>query len=209
MFNLINLIVNKVKTYLNTHYKQILCTISALIMVATLVRNIPAIWTIYSFYYPKVSLSEKYKEELLLKLNQSTPEMYENKKPNTKQEINLEITKAALKHKLDPKLLNCILQVESNHDLTRISNTGDYGIGQVHIKSWKKFNSLQLTTNLNYSINASAEILSFYKQGFSPNETRTWPCRYNIGGIMLSKGNAGYRCELYLSKLNKCLLSLN
>jgi soluble lytic murein transglycosylase-like protein len=123
--------------------------------------------------------------------------------------LNRYIDEAAIKHNVDPSLLNCIFHVESTHTLDAVSKTGDYGIGQINIRSWKKFSPDRLLTDLQYSINASAEVLSFYKQLAAQDEPTTWPCRYNVGGASLTKGTVGARCVHYMSKLNSCLQSKN
>lgn len=117
------------------------------------------------------------------------------------------INEQSAKHSLDPKLLACIFYVESSNRLEAVSHTQDYGIGQVNVATWKQYDAHKLVTDLRYSVAASAEILSFYKQLAQKDEPRTWACRYHIGGGSLTTKNRGARCELYLEKLNSCMLA--
>ncbi len=115
------------------------------------------------------------------------------------------IDDVAVSYGLDKQLFHCILQVESNKQLGAINSvTGDYGIGQINSKSWKKFDTAKLTTNMEYSLKAAAEVLSFYKQLKQADEPRQWACRYNVGPGDLTQRNRGLNCELYLEKLAKC-----
>ena len=116
------------------------------------------------------------------------------------------INDVAAQYGLDKQLFHCVLQVESNKRLGAVNElTGDYGIGQINARSWKKFDVNRLTTDLEYSLKASAEVLSFYKQLKQVEEPRQWACRYNVGPGALSQGNRGYNCEVYLEKLTNCL----
>jgi soluble lytic murein transglycosylase-like protein len=116
------------------------------------------------------------------------------------------IDNVAAQYGLDKQLFHCVLQVESNKRLGAVNElTGDYGIGQINSKSWKKFDTNRLTTDLQYSLNASAEVLSFYKQLKQQDEPRQWACRYNVGPGPLTQRNRAYNCEIYLEKLSSCL----
>jgi Transglycosylase SLT domain len=116
------------------------------------------------------------------------------------------IDSVAAQYGLDKQLFHCVLQVESNKRLEAVNElTGDYGIGQINARSWRKFDIKRLTTDLQYSLNASAEVLSFYRQLKQQDEPRQWACRYNVGPGDLTQGKRGYNCEVYLEKLTSCL----
>jgi soluble lytic murein transglycosylase-like protein len=121
-------------------------------------------------------------------------------------ELDSLINATAASYGLDKQLFHCVLQVESNKRLGAVNElTGDYGIGQINSKSWRKFDTNRLTTDLQYSLNASAEVLSFYRQLKQQDEPRQWACRYNVGPGDLTQGKRGYNCEVYLEKLTSCL----
>jgi len=132
------------------------------------------------------------------------PELEEQvKQPNKLDKL---IDDVAASYGLDKQLFHCVLTVESNKRLGAVNDvTGDYGIGQINARSWRKFDINRLTTDMEYSLRASAEVLSFYKQLKQQDEPRQWACRYNVGPGSLTQGNRGYNCELYLEKLTNCL----
>ena len=119
------------------------------------------------------------------------------------------ITNSALKHNLERSTLSCILKIESGYRLNAESTTKDYGIGQINERTikWLKLDKDKLLNNLEYSVDAAASHLNYLQQLLKPSYNRTWPCAYNVGVAGLIGRNKGYLCELYLSRLNECILS--
>lgn len=115
------------------------------------------------------------------------------------------VHKTAVAHNLDPADFLCVLKIESSLKLNSISDTGDYGIGQINIKTWKQFEPERLLKDLQYSLNASASILSYYKQLKAQEEPETWVCRYNVGPGSLQRSSRYEACQAYLNKFFKCL----
>ncbi len=74
------------------------------------------------------------------------------------------ISKASTKHKLERRLLSCLYYVESSYRVNVISNTEDYGIGQINGVTARalKIDTYRLVTDLAYSVDQSAAILSHY-----------------------------------------------
>lgn len=141
---------------------------------------------------------------LPLQVPVALPELEEQVKVPSDQDKLINDT-AAL-YGLDKQLFHCVLHVESGKRLGAINEvTGDYGIGQINSRSWKKFDTNRLTTDLEYSLKAAAEVLSFYKQLKQADEPRQWACRYNVGPGPFNKRNRAANCETYLQKLANCL----
>ena len=114
------------------------------------------------------------------------------------------ITDAAKKHNLDRTYLSCLLKIESEYRITAVSKTHDIGIGQINAHTAESFGMdiKRLTTDINYSVDKAAYMLAYYKW-LKGEESRTWPCRYNVGPGPLS----GYRaiaCENYLERFYAC-----
>jgi len=119
------------------------------------------------------------------------------------------ITAASVKYKLERRLLSCLYFVESTYTLNVISRTRDHGIGQVNERTAKGFHMdvARLTSDLAYSIDRSAYMLSHYQQLKRSEEPRTWICRYNVGPGPLTKPGRGGACEAYLERINRCRVS--
>lgn len=119
------------------------------------------------------------------------------------------ITAAAVKYKLERRLLSCLYFVESTYTLNVISRTRDHGIGQINVHTAKgfKMDIALLTTDLAYSVDRSAFILNHYRQLKQAEEPRTWICRYNVGPGPLTKRGRGGACETYLERINRCRVS--
>lgn len=128
--------------------------------------------------------------------------------PNESQLAGL-IASAASKHDLESSRLSCIFKIESNYRMGVISDTQDFGIGQINevtIKHYKLDKELLLTDST-YAIEATAKLLKQLKTQLKPDFERQWPCAYNIGVSGLLRGRKGAACEAYLEKLNACIIS--
>ena len=117
------------------------------------------------------------------------------------------ITIAAETHKVEREHLSCILKIESEYRLNVVSNTRDHGIGQINERTAAgfKMDLNKLTTDLEYSIDKSAYMLSYYQWLKRHEEPRQWVCRYNVGPGPLTKASRGAKCEEYLERFNGCL----
>lgn len=116
---------------------------------------------------------------------------------------------AAGEHDLDYSLLSCLFKVESSYRMGVVSDTQDFGIGQINevtIKHYKLDKELLLTDST-YAINATAKLLKQLKTQLKSDYERQWPCAYNIGVSGLLRGRKGAACEAYLEKLNSCIQS--
>ena len=116
------------------------------------------------------------------------------------------ITASAAKYNVERRLLSCLYFVESTYRLNVISATHDYGIGQINRSTAAGFNMDlgRLTTDLAYSIDRSAYVLSHYQSLKRSDEPRQWICRYNVGPGPLTKKGRGGACEAYLQRINQC-----
>ncbi len=137
------------------------------------------------------------------------PKMLEYKNAYTSvQLVNLISTKASA-YDVDRSLLSCILKTESNYNLGAISNTEDFGIGQINSVSiaQHKLDKQRLLTDLDYSIDSAAKLLKGLQTRLKDEYARQWPCAYNIGVSGLLRGRKGAACEEYLERINSCLQS--
>jgi len=92
----------------------------------------------------------------------------------------------AKKYNLDPILLSAIFRQESNYRLSakrcERRRCLDFGISQIYKRTAKayKFDLKKLTTDLKYSIEAGAIVLSDFKKRYGKREKYYW-VRYNCG----------------------------
>lgn len=116
------------------------------------------------------------------------------------------ITKYALAYHIEREVLSCVLKIESNYTMGVVSETEDYGMSQINIKTAKmyNFNLIQLLSDVDYSIKAAAIVLSDYRTQFRSAEIVNWVGRYNIGYQSLTAGNAGTAYQTYNTKIWAC-----
>lgn len=116
------------------------------------------------------------------------------------------ITKYAKVYKVERDVLSCVLKVESNYRMGVVSDTEDYGMSQINIKTAKMygFNLVELLSDVDYSIKAGAIVLSDYRRTFRANEIVNWVGRYNIGYQSLTTGGVGAAYHAYNIKLWTC-----
>lgn len=133
--------------------------------------------------------------------------------PKLPKQYSIEISKTILskskKYGISPRVLAAILMQESSYKLNATGikcgisiTTGekdcvaiDFGIGQINHKTIKDYNFDQkkLMTDVVYSIDASAKVLSHFKR-FQKSEPN-WYCRYNVGTGGLDR--IGPACQTY------------
>ena len=107
---------------------------------------------------------------------------------------------ASVKHKIPARTYTAILMQESNYRLNIIAK-GDYGIAQINIKTHTKYNENKLLTDLQYSVNAGAEVLSWFKSKYSKTDP-DWYARYNCGTATTTKRKT---CQEYKKLVGKFL----
>lgn len=108
------------------------------------------------------------------------------------------IFKAARRHRVPARIYTAILMQESSYRLgARGRHCGhpehkgekgvecvvsDYGIAQIHFNTVDRynFNREKLTTDLSYSVEAGAEVLSYFERRYSEKEGDWW-VRFNLG----------------------------
>ncbi len=111
--------------------------------------------------------------------------------------LTLQIVKSSHKYGIASKLLTAILMQESRYNLKAVHKTcgyslgknshkvciiTDFGISQVHFKNIERFhfNKDRLLSDLEYSVDAGALIMSQYLK-YKKVEPKTWWSRYNCG----------------------------
>lgn len=84
------------------------------------------------------------------------------------------------RYDLAAKRKHCGLDAET--ETTQVCVITDYGISQIHYKNLKRFNfdKERLLTDLQYSVDAGAQVLSQYSK-YARHQPKSWPCRYNQG----------------------------
>jgi len=89
------------------------------------------------------------------------------------------VTKYSKDLNLDKELLLAIIRVESTFDITKVSNTKDYGLMQVNIRTIKSFNFnlYRLQYDIDYSIFCGAVYL-FLLRSNNPTD-KYWWARYH------------------------------
>ena len=110
-------------------------------------------------------------------------------------------------HSVSPKLLSAILASESGYFVGAInSKTRDYGIGQISITNIRtlKLSKKKLLTDIEYSVDASALILSWFQERYAKKEPKTWFCRYNVGTRRI-KGVIKRICVRYVKRVRRKL----
>lgn len=108
------------------------------------------------------------------------------------------VYKASKKYNVPPKVYTAMLMQESAYRLNAVSKAcgvldldkyeeacvySDFGMSQINYKTAKKYkmNLTELLTDLEYSINAGAEILSWFHKTYAKREPQMWFTRYNCG----------------------------
>lgn len=149
---------------------------------------------------------------LLLVLLSQKAKAYEfNARSVQNTKVAKAITKYAKKYEIEREVLSCVLKVESGYRMNVVSKTFDYGIAQINIRTIKAQNldKRKLLTDLDYSLNVCAALLSSYKTIFKEDEVNDWVARYNVGYQSLSKGSIGALYVQYNLKIQRCIHSNN
>ena len=144
-------------------------------------------------------------------IKQLRPKMHNHKA----FQISNAIHKASRRFNVDKHLLTAIFRQESNFKVTAIGRRkglvmvsdgrdityeeqavmADFGISQIYYKTavHYKFDIKRLTTDLQYSINAGAKVLSEFKKQFGREDPFFW-LRYNCGARGTTNRDT---CQIY------------
>lgn len=122
------------------------------------------------------------------------------------REISRLVTKYAKEYKIERDVLSCVLKVESGYRMGLVSETEDYGMSQINAKTARMygFSLVELLSNVDYSIKASAIVLADFRKQFRRDEIVNWVGRYNIGYQSLTKTGIGEAYQTYNAKVWKC-----
>lgn len=102
------------------------------------------------------------------------------------------IVKYSKQYKVEYRYVLALIMTESSFNQKAVSNTGDYGIGQINYKIWsKEFERLKkkpldhkrLKTDVEYAIHRTVEILAFLKCQKDPH----WVAKYHSKTPSLKK----------------------
>ena len=112
-------------------------------------------------------------------------------------------------YKVPCDVFTAILIQESMLRIDAVNHTTlDYSIGQLNIKTIKayKFDKKRLLTDLQYSTDAAAKVLSWFYIKHGHNSI--WYCKYNVGTKSLV-GNRLQKCLMYVSRVSKYMPNHN
>lgn len=110
--------------------------------------------------------------------------------------------RVAVKYNLKPQRLIAIAALESMFDVSAYNvKTADYGIMQVNEYNVKamKLDKTRLLHDIEYSIDAGAQVLKYMKHRFAKREPATWVCRYNVGVRSSLTPFQVAKCDQYMS----------
>lgn len=132
------------------------------------------------------------------------PKMANNKRLKLSQKIH----NVVRNYKIPPHIILAILDVESEFNQNKVSETEDYSIAQINLDIWekefdrlkkKKIDRERIKVDEEYSLKVMMEILDFLKSKYAKKD-RKWFARYH------SK-NPKFK-NLYLSKLSSRIYRL-
>lgn len=129
------------------------------------------------------------------------------------------IVEKSIKFRIPANVFTAILMQESGYNVAAkavkcgfVNETSeekkcvitDFGISQIHHKNISrfKFDRKKLLSNLEYSVDAGAKVLSTYTR-YSHKEPKTWFCRYNTGTRSFKKIKEN--CLEYKHKVDRYL----
>jgi soluble lytic murein transglycosylase-like protein len=110
--------------------------------------------------------------------------------------------RVSVKYNLKPQRLIAIAALESMFDVSAYNaKTADYGIMQVNEYNVKamKLDKARLLHDVEYSIDAGAQVLKYMRHRFAKVEPQTWVCRYNVGVRKQLTPFQVAKCEQYMS----------
>lgn len=126
-----------------------------------------------------------------------------NSPPHDPVRLATAFVASASKYGLDARLLAAIGAVESGYFVAAVNKrSNDFGLMQVNVYNVKslKLSKTLLVTDIEYSIDAGARILKYFKDRFEREEPRNWFARYNCG-----TGKWRRVCDVYASKVRRFL----
>lgn len=137
----------------------------------------------------------KSRDEIFCQITSNSPNL--NKKYARK--LSKIIRRASRRFSVPKRVLTAILMQESSYRLgivrrecgvqkkdeayTRACVSQDFGISQISYRTAKnyKFDLNRLTTDLDYSVSAGAEVLSWFYKTYGRREPDAWYSHYNCG----------------------------
>lgn len=100
---------------------------------------------------------------------------------------------------------NCLRGVPEDKPLETpdISVCEAYGIAQIHYKSARRYSAdvNRLMTDMDYSVELGARILSFFHKNYRKREPSRWFCRYYVGTASVKKIKKN--CSEYIKLVNR------
>lgn len=134
-------------------------------------------------------------------------------------ELSDTISKAAKKHKIPANIYTAILMQESSYNVkakamvcglrqpssdVEACIVADFGMSQINYKTAEsyEFDLKRLTTDIEYSVDAGAKVLSWFHRRYSKRE-HDWYCRYNVG--TRPKRMIKTACRKYIKLVNRYL----
>lgn len=115
------------------------------------------------------------------------------------------IVKVSNQYGINANIYTAILAHESMFKLNAVNERShDYGIAQINIKNIRNMGlDLDLIlTDLEYSLRAGAQVLSYMKKRYSASEAN-YACRYNVGTVAIMSRTQSIICSKYMSKIRK------
>lgn len=113
--------------------------------------------------------------------------------------------RSANKYGLDANLLAAVAFVESGYFVGAVNKrSNDFGLMQVNLYNIRAMglSKERLLTDIEYSIDAGAQILAYFAKRYRKVEGSEWVCRYNIG-TRAKKGALARICVRYSAKVRR------
>ena len=118
------------------------------------------------------------------------------------QVISEHIVVASNKYNLDKYLLVALMAQESMFNNSKIRHHQDYGILQVNIHTARayRFDLQKITSDLGYSVDSGAKVLSEFKKSYQKKEPKNWWTRYNSSVNHHRKQYKKSVCKFYIGQ---------
>lgn len=131
------------------------------------------------------------------------------------------IYRKSKEHSIPAEIFTAILMQESSYrlgaegihcgnergvkPLRKTCVVSDYGIAQIHYDTVDRyeFDTKLLLSDLNYSVDAGAEVLKWFHRKYSKKEPKRWYCRYNVGTRPAKSIKTA--CNVYLKLVERWL----
>lgn len=147
-----------------------------------------------------ISIITNANEEVYNQISKAAPHLTED----YRLQLSIEIRRACVKNKINCEIFTAILAQESMFKTSAVNTrTKDYGIGQINKRTIAAYGFCEqkMVTDRQYSINAAAEVFSYFQRRYGAREAKYF-CRYNVGTKSL-QGNLGTACDNYVQKVKR------